>query len=205
MQPMVEEREPGVYIRSNRPDQELDFLWDRERRKHQDPDRYHLGFFAAGLFVGSIITFAGCFIWLGGPKMNPIIEAEPVVEQQVVSTKDFQDDNAVQAPVSASTVTAPQDNATTAPKAEKKSGLAISLPFFGGKKADETKTQPAASIEPKARTYEVQSGDTLGSIAIKFYDSSSPAMVEKIQHANKLTNADQLQLGQKLVIPPKSY
>lgn len=54
------------------------------------------------------------------------------------------------------------------------------------------------------QTYTVQSGDTLLSIATKFYNDSS--QWQKIYNANKSVigdNPDKLQLGEKLTIPPK--
>ncbi|HEY9745998.1 MAG TPA: LysM peptidoglycan-binding domain-containing protein [Oculatellaceae cyanobacterium] len=54
-------------------------------------------------------------------------------------------------------------------------------------------------------TYKVVSGDTLGRIAEKVYGSSAPKYIEKIQRANNMSSPDSLQIGQKLVIPPKDY
>jgi nucleoid-associated protein YgaU len=67
--------------------------------------------------------------------------------------------------------------------------------------ADELTPTPAA----QANVYQVQAGDTLSTIAQRFYNSSHPDMVEKLQRANNLTDAHTLSLGQKLVIPPKAY
>ncbi len=63
----------------------------------------------------------------------------------------------------------------------------------------------AVSVAEKAKIHSVTSGDTLGSIAIQFYDSSNPKYIEKIRNANNLTDADTLSIGQRLVIPPKTY
>jgi nucleoid-associated protein YgaU len=52
--------------------------------------------------------------------------------------------------------------------------------------------------------YEVQSGDTLATIAQQFY--GDPAQWQRIYDANKDaigSNPDQLKLGTKLTIPPK--
>lgn len=69
------------------------------------------------------------------------------------------------------------------------------------------KTQGAAKSLPpgKSTTYTVVSGDTLGKIAEKVYNSSSPTYLEKIQRANNMSSPDKLQLDQKLIIPPKDY
>lgn len=56
-----------------------------------------------------------------------------------------------------------------------------------------------------SQTYTVESGDTLGHIAGKFYGSTDPQYVDKIQRANNMSSPDSLQLGQKLIIPPKNY
>ncbi len=61
--------------------------------------------------------------------------------------------------------------------------------------------KPTPPTQGKSGIYAVQDGDTLGSIAIKFYHSSRPSVIEKIQLANHLTDADTLSLGQKLIIP----
>ena len=58
-----------------------------------------------------------------------------------------------------------------------------------------------------AKTYTVQSGDSLASIAIKFYGSKEgnrKVNIDKIFAANKkiLRSADEIYEGQKLVIPP---
>ncbi len=184
-----EEREPGVYVRGRRSEHELDFLWDRDRKKDIEHDRFHLGFLAIGILLGSIITAAVCILFFMRDQIMPAIglNKPAVVEQKVVQ---------------------PADLAVERPAQPKQAGSqdegGFSLPFFSSKpKAEEEPAEPAP--EMKVRQYEVQSGDTLGSIAIKFYDSSSPEMIEKIQRANKMGNADQLSIGQKLVIPPKAY
>ena len=53
----------------------------------------------------------------------------------------------------------------------------------------------------EARTYTVQAGDTLGKIAIKFYEDGS--RWTEIYEANKAQIADPnaIEVGQKLVIP----
>lgn len=192
MPQLLEEREPGVYVRSNRPDQELDFLWDRERKRSTEHDRFHLGFFAAGVAVGSVITFAACFLFFAGSSLLPSEEdimKGPLVEEQVLTPSDLAADEKPAAAKAEVKVEAPKEKA-------------LSLPFMPAKAKEEPKT---TAPEVKARSYEVQNGDTLGSIAIKFYESSNPTYIEKIQRANKMESADSLQLGQRLIIPPKSY
>ncbi len=53
----------------------------------------------------------------------------------------------------------------------------------------------------KTTEYRVKGGDTLGAIAYKFYGTSNPEKVMKIQTVNKLKSPDDLQVDQKLTIP----
>lgn len=52
-------------------------------------------------------------------------------------------------------------------------------------------------------SYTIQNGDTLGSIAERFYKSSSPKYVQLIQRANNLKSAHTISAGKKLLIPVK--
>lgn len=63
------------------------------------------------------------------------------------------------------------------------------------------KTAPSPALRPPA-VYRVQSGDTLGGIARKFYGSS--AKYKLIMEANGLGPASVLNIGQELKIPPAS-
>jgi LysM repeat protein len=49
--------------------------------------------------------------------------------------------------------------------------------------------------------YTIRSGDTLETIAQKFYGNSSPSFVDKIKVTNKIRNVRLIQIGQKLIIP----
>ena len=63
---------------------------------------------------------------------------------------------------------------------------------------------PTATTEVAGETYEVQSGDTLGTIAQQFY--GDPTQWRRIYDANKDaigSDPDKLKLGTKLTIPPK--
>lgn len=186
---LTDEQEPGVYVRNDRPDHDLDFLWDRERKRHSEPERFHLGFFVGGMVVGIALTLVTGFIYLSGNNMlKPPVKAQPtsamIEEKSVAAAKDAG---------KAASNEKPAVNFSLWPETKKPTDSTEA----------EVKPQPEAPL--KARYYEVQSGDTLGSIAIKFYDSSDPALIERIQRANQLTDADTLQLGQKLVIPPRDY
>lgn len=65
--------------------------------------------------------------------------------------------------------------------------------------APATKTE--AAIPVKTTEYKVKSGDTLGAIAYKFYGTSSPDKITRIQMINNMKTPDALQLDQKLIIP----
>jgi len=56
----------------------------------------------------------------------------------------------------------------------------------------------------KTEKYEIQNGDTLGKIVIRFYGSYTPEKVQQIQKANKLTNPNQLTVGKELIIPTQN-
>jgi LysM repeat protein len=176
-------KEPGVYVRSTVPDHELDVLWDRERKRHDDHGRSHVGYFAAGCISGTLVTLAACFFFLTGPGL--VDQGKPaILEEETLTVKDL-----------------PAPKAVQAPKAAPNHGMTI--PFLNNKPAEKKPATVTPAI--KAETYQVQPGDTLGSIAIHFYHSVSPEYVEKIQRANKLSSPDDLTLGQELTIPPKSY
>lgn len=57
------------------------------------------------------------------------------------------------------------------------------------------------SAQPSMETYTIQSGDTLEKVAIRYYGSSSPEKIMKIQQANKLDNPNKISIGQKLNVP----
>lgn len=59
----------------------------------------------------------------------------------------------------------------------------------------------AATAAASQEAYTVQSGDTMESIAVRFYGSTSPSKVNAIMEANSITNANKLSIGQKLIIP----
>ena len=189
-------KEPGVYVRSAIPDHELDVLWDRERKKHHDEhERSHLGFFAAGFAVGVLVTLAGGFLFYANPGLS--LQTKPaIIQEEMLPPKEE-----LQQPAAVAPVAPVEAEKTTAPAAEKPASTGLSLPFFSA----QPKPEPKPTPEIKAESYEVKDGDTLGSIAIKFYHSSGPEYVEKIKRANKMSDADSLSLGQKLSIPPKSY
>ena len=60
--------------------------------------------------------------------------------------------------------------------------------------------KPVAPVS-SPETYTVQSGDTLEGIIIRFYGRFDQSKIGKIKEANKMANPNDLQIGQKLVIP----
>lgn len=50
-------------------------------------------------------------------------------------------------------------------------------------------------------SYTVKSGDTLAGIVIRFYGNYDLSKVEKIKQANGMKNANDLQIGQTLIMP----
>ena len=55
--------------------------------------------------------------------------------------------------------------------------------------------------EPQSKEYTVQAGDSLESIAIRFYGGFDQAKIKAIEEANKLANPNAIGIGQKLIIP----
>ena len=62
-----------------------------------------------------------------------------------------------------------------------------------------TKTSPDTTSASGSRGYLVKSGDTLGSIALKFYGKASAA--DRIRKANHSALKKGLKPGMKLIIP----
>jgi len=109
----------------------------------------------------------------------------------------------------------PEQNTTdltnTAAKAvQTVADAAAALPAADNTPAPTVQPQPAITEPPKPtapQSYVVQEGDSLSSIAKKFYgdeEGNKLANVNAIFEANRITlvSADDLYVGQKLVIPP---
>jgi len=62
-------------------------------------------------------------------------------------------------------------------------------------------SQDSANPSFKTTEYKVQGGDTLGAIAFKFYGTSDPAKISKIQEFNNLKSPDDIKIDQTLLIP----
>lgn len=67
--------------------------------------------------------------------------------------------------------------------------------------APSASAEATTSVGDKGTTYIVQTGDTLNSIASKFYGDSS--LADFIAESNNLSHASEVQVDQKITIPPK--
>lgn len=179
------ERSPGVYVRENEhpPAHELDMLWSGNRAFHMREERSPILFFVSGLVLGILITAAVSFFFFIKPniKVGESVLTAPLVEQEKAEPGDAQ----------------PQSVSETAPSNKGgKTPVATVAP---------TAAKSASPASLSARRHKVGNGDTLGSIAYKYYGSSAPEFVEKLTRANNMKNPNALQLDQELIIPPKTY
>jgi LysM repeat protein len=195
----------GVYLRSENnatpqaSPKELDVLWSQDAPLKSSPireDHHPLLTFVAGLLTGVILTTL--FFWVFNARPQPttlpqsVTEPPTVIEDITRASDDDAKDSPVKVDVNGSVVPAKTtENETTETQID-------------NPKSDLTKGTEATA-ELKGSVYKVKPGDTLGGIANKFYGSSSPAFVDRIQKANKLGNKHSLALDQELVIPPKNY
>lgn len=58
-----------------------------------------------------------------------------------------------------------------------------------------------AIVKTGTEAYTVKNGDTLESIIIRFYGRFDTSKIEAIKQANKMSNPNNLQIGQNLIIP----
>ena len=92
--------------------------------------------------------------------------------------------------------------AATAPSAKTQTNQDDKLNFLPSSESDTnaTATETSASVAANEE-YTVQSGDTMESIARRFYGSYSPDKINMIMKANNMTDPNKLAIGQKLIIP----
>ncbi|MDX2083974.1 MAG: LysM peptidoglycan-binding domain-containing protein [Candidatus Melainabacteria bacterium] len=177
---VAEEKSPGVYVRTDgHSPRELDMLWSGSR-PYQREDRAPIFYFVTGLLVGGVLTAAVLLLFVVQPKLPTL----GVDNQLIRSVEDVATGIGNQVTESAVNTPTSAGNAATG---------AVPL------------TNADGQVIPNAKSYTVQSGDTLGSIAAQFYGSSGPEFVDKIQRANNLRNAHSIRVEQRLVIPPKNY
>ena len=196
--PMIEEREPGVYVRSQNSSRELDFLWDAQPNKRPyDISKNNVAYFLGGLLVGAVLTLVLCLAVL---MVNQYVLGQPAANQAPqtpeanITTEDVMKPATVNeppAPVAVKPAVQPQQQQPVARQAKVETSKAAA--------AKPVATTP--TVMKGGTTYAVKSGDTIGGIAYKFYGDSSPEMVDRIQKANKLSNVHAIQIDQQLVIP----
>ena len=66
--------------------------------------------------------------------------------------------------------------------------------------ADKATNEGSTAVKG-TESYTVKNGDTLESVIIRFYGKYDPSKVDKIKVANKMSNPNNLQIGQVLIIP----
>lgn len=82
---------------------------------------------------------------------------------------------------------------TSMPQSKEKAKLT----FIPADKSAPTET----AVSKGSESYTVKNGDTLESIIIRFYGKFDLSKVAKIKEANKMSNPNNLQIGQTLIIP----
>jgi LysM repeat protein len=97
------------------------------------------------------------------------------------------------------------ENEMTKPVAEEINGNSTQPANASTSNQGASSALPVTQAQAGQTTYTVVNGDNLGRIAGKVYGSSDPKYIDKIQRANHMSSPDQLQIDQKLVIPPKDY
>jgi len=85
------------------------------------------------------------------------------------------------------------DNAPSAPRLKEKAKLTF-IP------ADKTVNEETTSKKGN-ESYTVKDGDTLAGIIIRFYGSYDVSKIDTIKQANKMSNPNNLKIGQNLIIP----
>ena len=187
------DKTPGVYVRNEQPQpQELDMLWGNQKHVPKE-DQKPILFFGMGVVVGVIVTGAIFLLFLNKPTATVADNASKLPEVEEIQLVPKIDDPTKEKPVEAAVTTPGEtDEMTEAPTPTKPIEKA-------------TKLVPKQPAQLAVQYYNVRNGDTLEQIARKYYGKGTPEMIEKIQRANNMRNANRLAIGQKLVIPPKTY
>ncbi len=179
------EKAPGVYVRTGEyQPHELDMLWSGSRHFAKE-DRSPVVFTVVGLVVGVIITSALFFLFNSKPDIKA---GEDELLAPIVDETEL-------VPTAGDPEMGPE---LAQPNIEQAVPVATTAPI---------KTPSTATTKrmTSAATYVVQNGDTLEKIARRYYGSGKPALIQKISRANNMSNPNALKIGQRLVIPPKTY
>ena len=223
MTAVIEEKEPGVYVRSHvadkpaKTEKEIDFFWEAPARRVYDSQKNRIGIFAggfvSGVFLTLIVTLA---VMLLGKSMTSSPGTEVVTPLNVTSVEDLVNKEVPASQAKADTADKSSDAVTQAAEAAKAAKTTAPLAITEVlSTASEKSTALPTTTKPKtavpqtgvigSKEVVIKSGDTIGAIANKYYGSVDPALVDKIVRANKLTNVNAIQIGQKIVLPPKDY
>lgn len=194
------ESAPGVYTRSNQyQPQELDMLWSGSKQ-FQKEDRSPVVFTVAGLLMGIVITSALFFLFTNKPEIQT---GNDGVDVPVISESDLLDDSEAMDELMEADLMESEEKAE-----EKGSLLSKILPVAKKPETTEKTSETTAQSKPITSSatsspiiHTVQAGDTLGTIAEKYYNNTGDNYMGKIIRANNLTNPDSLYIDQRLVIP----
>jgi LysM repeat protein len=212
----LHDQDLGVYVRSQDqgPAHELDLLWSGNRGHHLRDDRSPVVSFAFGAIVGAALTAAVAFFFFIKPeiKAGESTMADPVTAQQMTP----QVNPATVSSPSVTTVVVPSEGTQTStgkPPENSVNPIQALVQSATGSTTQQTASSqtPAVSTATPAVSsmasskHVVKNGDTLESIARKYYGSGTPDLISKIQRANNMKNPNRLKLDQELTIPPKSY
>ncbi len=168
---------PGIYVRPAK-EKELDVLWQSFKVNQKDeksPAVYMVTGFIAGalamFILTAIISFAAHSASDEGSLGFQSIKAEKIHTPEAAPAKP-------------------------APKAKANAKDAAAISFLP---PDTAKASPTS--KGKTEQYTIKAGDTLDSIAVRFYGKYDSTLINKIASANNLQNPHQIRVGQVLTIP----
>jgi nucleoid-associated protein YgaU len=136
--------------------------------------------------IALAFTLGRCTASDGVPRQD-LVDARETIAAQAEQLTNASEATAAQAAGGTTTQASPAASA----------GTATGVPSPAATGASEE----ASTAPEQGQTYIVESGDTLGGIADKFY--GDPALHTLIQEANDLDDGSPLQRGLELIIPPE--
>jgi nucleoid-associated protein YgaU len=198
----------GVYVRQPANTQrELDVLWSNSRHFHKE-DRSPIVFTVAGLLLGVMIASAVFFLMSQKPEIvtgqdantvTAVQDADLLAEENNLPSEDAPTTVATQTKVmekameEESAAGAVQQAQTVEAQTVKTASRSVGV-------SDSLASEPARRTRGSVQ-HRVEPGDTLGGIAYKYYGASTPALVDKIARSNRMTDPNNLTIGQSLMIP----